>query len=186
MAWNGSLFEGEVIFQNRFSLSIQFTSTLSDQSWILTNVYGPCVHEDKIEFIEWFANIHMPIDVDWIVMGDFNFIRSPSDRNIPGGDVNEMLLFNEAISNLGLVELPLKGRKYSWSNMQDNPLLEKLDWFFTSASWMTTFPDTMVLPLARPISDHLPCMVKIGTSIPKSNIFRFEFFGSSIALSKKW
>ena len=71
-------------------------------------------------------------------MGDFNFIRSPEDRNRPGGDVNQMLLFNEAISNLGLIELPLKGRQFSWSNMQDSHLLEKLDWFFTSAAWLIT------------------------------------------------
>ena len=32
ITWNGSLFEGEVIFQNRFSLSISFTSLLSKQS----------------------------------------------------------------------------------------------------------------------------------------------------------
>ena len=63
-------------------------------------------------------------------MGDFNFMRAPSDRNRPGGDVNEMLMFNEAISNQGLLELPLHGRKFSWSNMQQNPLLVKLDWFF--------------------------------------------------------
>ena len=52
----------------------------------------------------------MPNEVDWIVMGDFNFIRSPENRNRLGGDVNEMLLFNKAISNLGLIELLLKGR----------------------------------------------------------------------------
>lgn len=60
--------------------------------------------------------------------------------------------------------------------MQENPLLEKLDWFFSSAAWMTTFPDTIVLPLSRPISDHIPCVIKIGTQIPKSKIFRFENF----------
>lgn len=116
----------------------------------------------------------MPGDTDWILMGDFNFIRAPTDRNRPGGDVNEMLLFNEAISNLGLVELPLHGRKFSWSNMQECPLLEKLDWFFTSASRLISFPETTVLPLARPVSDHLPCMIKIGTNIPKSKVFRLE------------
>ena len=42
VAWNGSQFSGEVIAQNRFSLSIQFTSLLSNQSWILSNIYGPC------------------------------------------------------------------------------------------------------------------------------------------------
>ena len=58
--------------------------------------------------------------------------------------------------------------------MQDNPLLEKLDWFFTSTAWMTSYPDTLALPMAKPISDHLPCMIKIGTNIPKSRVFRFE------------
>jgi hypothetical protein len=46
-------------------------------------------------------------------------------------DLNDMLLFNEAISNLGIMELPIKGRKFTWSNMHKDPLLEKLDWFFT-------------------------------------------------------
>ena len=127
-----------------------------------------------MDFINWFLNIHMPADVDWILMGDFNLMRAPSDRNRPGGDVNDMLLFNEAISNQGLIELPLQGRKFSWSNMQQDPLLVKLDWFFTSASWMTSFPNTIVFPLAKPISDHLPCVIKIGTSIPKARVFRFE------------
>jgi hypothetical protein len=27
----------------------------------------------------------MPDDMDWLVLGDFNFIRKPSDRNKPGG-----------------------------------------------------------------------------------------------------
>jgi hypothetical protein len=52
-------------------------------------------------------------DMDWLVLVDFNFIRKPTDRNKPGGDVNDMLLFNEAIGNLGFVELPLKGRKFT-------------------------------------------------------------------------
>ena len=87
-----------------------------------------------------------------------------------------MLIFNEAISNLGLIELPLKGRKFTWSNMQHDPLLEKLDWFFTSATWTVTFPNTMVYPLVKPISDHVPCVISIGTMIPKAKIFRLENF----------
>ena len=127
-----------------------------------------------MDFINWFLNIHMPADVDWILMGDFNLMRAPSDRNRPGGDVNDMLLFNEAISNQGLIELPLQGIKFSWSNMQQDPLLVKLDWFFTSASWLPSFPNPIVFPLAKPISDHLPCVIKIGTAIPKARVFRFE------------
>lgn len=65
-------------------------------------------------------------------MGDFNLYRSPADRNKPDADHVEMYLFNAAISALGLVELPPKGRQFTWSNKQPFPLLERLDWFFTS------------------------------------------------------
>ena len=41
-------------------------------------------------------------------------------------------------------------------------------------NWTSDFPNTMVTPLARPTSDHVPCKISIGTKIPKSNIFRFE------------
>jgi hypothetical protein len=61
------------------------------------------------------------------LLGDFNFIRAADNRNKPGGDINDMFLFNEIIGHLGLLELPLKSRKYTWSNMQSNPLLEQLD-----------------------------------------------------------
>jgi hypothetical protein len=40
-------------------------------------------------------------------------MRKPEDRNRPGGDVIEIFLFNEAISALGVVELPLQGRKFT-------------------------------------------------------------------------
>lgn len=84
------------------------------------------------------------------------------------------MVFNSIISHLGLIEIPIKSRSFTWSNMQEIPLLEQVDWFFTSVAWTSRYPSTLVLPLARIILDHLPCKVQIGTSIPKSNIFRFE------------
>jgi hypothetical protein len=172
--WNSSLLTGALAFQKELSISVTFTCNLSMNSWILTNVYGPSQAEGKAYFTEWFTNIDMPEDMDCLILGDFNFIRQPSDRNKPGGDINGMLLFNEAISNLGLVEIPLKGRKYTWSNMQQTPLLERLDWFFTSSSWTSSYPSTLAFPLVKPTSDHVPCVISIGTTIPKAKIFRFE------------
>ena len=174
VVWNDSIQSGELAFENEFSISVKFTCKLSNVSWYLTNVYGPCQVERRMAFIDWFANIDMPQDTDWLVLGDFNFIRKPEDRSKPGGDINDMLIFNEAISNLGLIELPLKGRKFTWSNMQQEPLLERLDWFFTSESWTISYPATSVSALAKPISDHVPCVIDIGTKIPKAEIFRFE------------
>ena len=60
--------------------------------------------------------------------------------------------------------------------MQQDTLLEQLDWFFTSPNWTLDYPNTEVLPMAKITSDHIPCKVAIGTNIPRSNIFRFENF----------
>jgi hypothetical protein len=55
----------------------------------------------------------VPADVDWLVVGDFNLIRNPSNRNRPGGNLQDMFMFNEAISAQGWVELPLRRRKFT-------------------------------------------------------------------------
>jgi hypothetical protein len=65
--------------------------------------------------------------IGYYVLRFFNLIRSPQDRNRPEGNVNDMLLLNEAISDIGLVDIPLKGRRFIWSNMENNPLLQRLD-----------------------------------------------------------
>ena len=41
-----------------------------------------------------------------MIMGDFNFYGSLSDRNKSGGNMNDVMIFNEIISNLGLLEIP--------------------------------------------------------------------------------
>jgi hypothetical protein len=109
-----------------------------------------------------------------LLLGDFNFIRSPENRNKPGGNVNDMLIFNDFIRRHNLIELQIKGRRFTWSNMQENPLLEQLDWFFTSFHWTAAYPSTLVTPQGKPTSDHTPCVITIQTSIPGSMVFRFE------------
>lgn len=88
--------------------------------------------------------------------------------------MNDILIFNEVISNVGLVELPLKGR-ITWSNMQDQPLQQQLDWVFTSPSWSIRYHTP------RCISDHAPCVIKVETSVPRSTIFRFGNFWVDIS-----
>lgn len=106
----------------------------------------------------------------WLIVGDFNLLRSLDNRNKPGGNVNDMLFSNEVIQRLGLIEIPLKGRNFTWSNMQDDALLQKLDWVFMSAKWSLSFLNT----LARLTLDLIPCSVQIALSIPRALVFRFE------------
>jgi hypothetical protein len=58
-------------------------------------------------FLRWFREIYMPDDQMWFIVGDFDLIRNPDNRNKPGGDINLMLAFNEALSMLGVIKIPM-------------------------------------------------------------------------------
>jgi hypothetical protein len=100
------------------------------------------------------------------MVGDFNLIRRPSDRNKSGGNVQEIIRFNKVISHLGLEELFLQGNWFTWSNKQASPLPERLDWLFASIPWITSYPVSTVTTLSRDMSDHHPYLISVNTNIP--------------------
>ena len=176
MLWNSSIFRGVIVDKQSFGITMNFTSAHNGDTWFLTNVYGPYDDPARTAFINWFKGHEIDDLMNWIFLGDFNFYHSLNNRNRPRDNLADTLVFNDAIGHLGLIELPLKGRAYTWSNMQSDPLLQQLDWFFTSPNWTLDFPNTEVLPLAKITSDHIPCKIIISTQIPRSNVFRFKNF----------
>jgi hypothetical protein len=124
MGWNSSIFNGDIIERNKFSITVKFSSLHNGHHWFLTTVYGPYQGPKRDDFVFWLNNLQIDDTANWMVLSDFNFYRSLSDRNKSRGNMKYIMIFNEIISNLGILEIPLKGRKYTWSNMQDDPLLE--------------------------------------------------------------
>lgn len=144
--WNSKVFSGTIMLQESFGIAINFIASASAQPWTLVNVYGPCTKPRRSEFISWPSELDILDDDLWLLMGDFNFYRYTENRNTAGADMNDILIFNEFINHLGLIELPIKGRSFTWSNMQHEPLLEQLDGFFTSTAWTNKFPNTPLHP----------------------------------------
>lgn len=102
-----------------FAIRLQITSLHDHSIWNLIVVYGPTREPARQYFVAWLYSLDIGPDDLFLIMGDFHFYRSTSNRNRPGGNINDMLLFNDIIDHLGLTELPLKGRSFTWSNMQE-------------------------------------------------------------------
>lgn len=142
--WNGSVFDGTVVQANSYTVTIKLVCRFDNKVMHVSNIYGPAQATMKQGFVTWLMNLDTDTFEDWVPGGDFNLIRSPENRNKNGGDAGEMNLFNELISDLDLVEIPFSCSNYTWSNMQDDPLLVKLDWVFTSSTWTLSYPATIV------------------------------------------
>jgi hypothetical protein len=167
------MFDGIVRNQNDYQITMELSCIMTRIKWYLTNIYGPAHNEDINDFFTWLPDFNSTQMKYWMLVGDFNLMIELDNRNRLGRDNNNMLLFNTVIEAHNLKEIPLKGRSYTWSNMKNFPLLERLDWVFTSTKWTTKFHDTLSFSLSRMGSDHRPIHIKIGTCIPSSNIFIF-------------
>jgi hypothetical protein len=104
---NSSVFDDQLLEMQRFGIVIKFTSKHNNACWTLVSVYGPCQGALRDQFVSWLFNLQIPHDDNWLILGHFNFIRTPENRNKEGGDISDMFLFNEVIGHLGLLELPL-------------------------------------------------------------------------------
>uniref|UniRef100_A0A6V7QQE7 Reverse transcriptase domain-containing protein n=1 Tax=Ananas comosus var. bracteatus TaxID=296719 RepID=A0A6V7QQE7_ANACO len=76
----------------------------------------------------------------WVVLGDFNVLLSVQDKNGPTVNINNILRFREVVQEMGLVDLPILNRSFTWSNGRGVPTLERLDRVFISNAWVLVFP----------------------------------------------
>jgi exonuclease III len=74
--WNSAVFNGNLVELQRYGVIVNFTSIHSGESWNLVSVYGPCQGELRDNFVNWLYNLHIPTSNNWLLLGDFNFIRS--------------------------------------------------------------------------------------------------------------
>jgi endonuclease/exonuclease/phosphatase family metal-dependent hydrolase len=129
-AWNPNFFTLAASLPSQHVLSLDLTINDNGATFRFSNVYAPCEHHAKAAFLEHLLT-HEPDDgVPWLVAGDFNLTRDPADRNNDNFSAAEAELFNNAINDLGLIELPLRDRLYTWSNKRAVPTLVRLDRVF--------------------------------------------------------
>jgi hypothetical protein len=60
------------MFQNSFAITVRLVAKHNRDSWLLTNVYGPCTHDGKREFMHWLKHYNISEDEKWLLVGDFN------------------------------------------------------------------------------------------------------------------
>ncbi|XP_026420529.1 uncharacterized protein LOC113316582 [Papaver somniferum] len=85
-----------------------------------------------------------------------------------------MRYFANFIYTHDLIDLPMKGARYTWSNRQSNPVMFSLDRFLLSPSFEAHFPFSSQLAKARPTSDHIPLLLDIFDPYLGPSPFRFE------------
>ncbi|XP_058726467.1 uncharacterized protein LOC131597819 [Vicia villosa] len=126
--------------------------------YYVINVYSSCDMNKKKELWKALLNLKDSFkDGEWIIGGDFNATKKSSERKgkALSASNRDSDLFSEFIDKSGLVDIPCKGKKFSWYS-GDRKSMSRLDRFLLSNKVVERWGVVGQLIGDRDISDHCP------------------------------
>nr|GEZ31425.1 RNA-directed DNA polymerase, eukaryota [Tanacetum cinerariifolium] len=127
--WDPSVFckEHHIISDNFIAL---YGSWVSNKAKLLMiSIYAPQSISSKRMLWNFISTLVSRWDSHYMVMGDFNEVRSVEDRFGSEFNAQSANEFNSFISNSGLAEIQLEGYSFTWC-LQSAKKMSKLDRFF--------------------------------------------------------
>lgn len=97
------------IVHGDFHVKFKLQNKSDNFEWILISVYGAAQSEHKESFLRELVNTCSVESLPLMVGGDFNIIRSPSEKKNNRYEHRWPFLFNVVINSLDLRELELSG-----------------------------------------------------------------------------
>jgi hypothetical protein len=105
-------------------------------------------------------------------------IYKDEDKNNTNLNQPMMGHFRGFINDVAVKEMPLIGRKFTWSSSSSSssPTLVKLDCIFCTVDWEDLFPNSLLQSAASIDSDHCPLILGLRDCCPSKRRFHFEVF----------
>ena len=157
--WDRRGVEKIEVYMGEFVAAASFRSADDDFVWAFAGVYGPNSNVDRKFLWEELTGLISWWDLPWCIGGDFNVTRFPSERSRNVRQSSAMSDFSDFISSHGLMDFPLAGGTFTWSN---NGSWSRLNRFIVSPQWEVKFPNLLQKRLNRLCSNHFLILLDCG------------------------
>ncbi|GKV25907.1 hypothetical protein SLEP1_g35285 [Rubroshorea leprosula] len=157
--WDKKIFKKEEVLEGDHFIGVFGLWGEKGVPVYILNIYSPCDLSGKRALWEELHNLILNRKGNWCLGGDFNAVRSAGERAGCKGMSREMIDFDSFITESGLVDLPMVGRKYTWYNA-NGKYMSRIDRFLVSEEWLMRWCDVKQWGLERTVSDHCPILLK--------------------------
>uniref|UniRef100_A0A2N9I0X5 Reverse transcriptase zinc-binding domain-containing protein n=1 Tax=Fagus sylvatica TaxID=28930 RepID=A0A2N9I0X5_FAGSY len=142
-----------------YSLSCKFRNVIDQFEWIFTGVYGPNLDSERGLFWEELVGLISWWNAPKCIGGDFNVVRFPSEKYGLAAFSYAMHDFSDFITEFGLMDIPLEGGMFTWSNNRKISAKSRIDRFLFSLEWADHFGLVNQHRLPRLLFDHFPILL---------------------------
>ncbi|XP_071717983.1 uncharacterized protein [Rutidosis leptorrhynchoides] len=157
--WDTNTFSVNNAIEGEFFLAICGSWAGHDSEIAFINVYGPHSNAKKLRLWNELSSFINSLNIPHIVFGDFNEVRNKTE--CMNSEYNQLWAdnFNNFINNLGLIDLPLGGKRFT-RICEKTMKFSKLDRFLVYDGIFTIWPNTSSKTLDRDLSDHCPIILR--------------------------
>ncbi|XP_058767480.1 uncharacterized protein LOC131641192 [Vicia villosa] len=187
--WKEEALEVINSFKGEGYLGIKFRK--NNNFYYLVNVYSSCILVKKRVLWQVLLELKEKFnDGEWIIGVDFNSIKDRNERKgrMVSSNSNEMDEFKDFISESLLVDIPCKGKKFTWYS-GDGGSRSRIDRFLISDKVVNDWGIVGQFVGDRDLSDHCPLWLEVDNNNwgPKPFKFNNEWFSfdSFIPFMKK-
>ncbi|WOK91875.1 hypothetical protein Cni_G00566 [Canna indica] len=154
LIWDDEIWATSHTMVGQHFLSASLMHRSSHIYYTFINVYGPPRSVGRSSFLAELVPLLQNVDENIIMGGDYNITIFDHERKNCAGSARDSERFSRFIMNQRLIDLPLLGRKYTWTNNQFNPSLAKLDRVLISLACSSSLPFAAVSVGGKKLSDH--------------------------------
>ncbi|KAK8691361.1 hypothetical protein V6N13_074872 [Hibiscus sabdariffa] len=140
----------------------------------LINLYAPNDGSAKKAVFDELELLISSHNIQWLIGGDFNTVKSPEEKLGVSFNHSAMKALADFIDNTSLIDLPLVGSKFTWSNLRESATMCRLDRILVSPEILELLPGLTLQALPKSISDHNPILAYVEKY--KSGPRPFKFF----------
>ncbi|KAK8557261.1 hypothetical protein V6N13_013536 [Hibiscus sabdariffa] len=127
----------------------------------VVNVYAPNRPAERSIVFRELNEILSSYNLQIIMGGDFNIVCKTEERVGVSTKRGEMREFSDFIDALNLIDPPLSGGAFTWSNFRERPAFSRLDRFLLSPTMLIDWSDMVQSLLPKNILDHNPIAISL-------------------------
>ena len=171
--------EVEIIAANRNYIHTLCRSRNYGDSWDCTFIYGNPHFNDRKALWGRVSVLHHNQNSPWMCFGDFNEILNQEEKiGLHPHGHNKMNLFREFLDEAGLMDLEVKGCKFTWTSNPRNDFItrERIDRLLVNWEWRQMFPNAILYAIPPVSSDHSPLILHFKPKVGDGGRFKYEAY----------
>ncbi|KAK2648769.1 hypothetical protein Ddye_016258 [Dipteronia dyeriana] len=158
--WNEDLFTCKVCITGKRYIILAGELVILKKEAAFYNIYASNEERERKQLWDFLYTTQTTFSMPWCLSGDFNAILNPSERKGGESAVGSIRSFNEFILKAKVVDIPMIGSPFTWTNNMERDSWARLDPFLFSPTMLLWFPKLSQRGLHRALSNHNAILVK--------------------------